>query len=141
MDRSRDEDGIRKRQDDVAWASEKEKEFERKRDGRGKKEMRGLKRGTEKREKEKKKKSVGRAKEKERKGEKRPRQRPTYFAGPMRRRNVAARCSSDLGTKYSAASRQREREAKVARPNRALLRFSCSRAFASERAESWLSVS
>lgn len=138
MDRSRDEDGIRKRQDDVAWASEKEKEFERKRDGRGKKEMRGL--GV-KEGKGKEKKSVGRAKEKERKGEKRPRQRPTYFAGPMRRRNVAARCSSDLGTKYSAASRQREREAKVARPNRALLRFSCSRAFASERAESWLSVS
>lgn len=116
------------------------KKLERKRDGRGEKEMRGLERGSE-RGRRKGKKNVRRAKEKERKGEKRPRQRPTYFAGPMRRRNVAARCSSDLGTKYSAASRQREREAKVARPNRALLRFSCSRAFASERAESWLSVS
>lgn len=56
MDQSRDEDGIRKRQDDVAWASEKEKEFERKRDGRGKKEMRGLKRGSERGKRKRKKK-------------------------------------------------------------------------------------
>lgn len=79
------------------------------------------------------------ARERERKEEKRPRQRPTYFVGPMRRRNVAARCSRpfptrspDLGTKYSAASGQREWETKVARWSRALHRLSCLRAFANE---------
>ena len=49
--------------------------------------------------------------------------------------------SPDLGAKYSAASGYTEWETKVARPSGALHRLSCSRAFASERTESWLSVS
>ena len=90
MDRSRDEDGIRKRLDDIAWTSEKEKSWRENETEGGEGDARS---GTRERKREKERKE--KCKESEREGTKRGKEAEaeTYI---FRGANETAQCGGTV---------------------------------------------